>query len=294
MRSRLAIVSLACLVTAHDVSAGGEGSIDDLYGRIAADLGQGRPLVTTVHVALCDNDSQGIVPVKNPKICDGEKPGSNLYWSTSGGLKAVLAKEGWSRVLTEERPDDDLAVRAAWRKRFKPGGRLRQLGVLEPFDVVVVGLAYRGARIREAMMDTLRAVGHDDVHTLVLEDGTQVRHGGASHLVGYIGHNYFLDVVDTTELLDAAQGDSTLEKGVFALSCLGDVTIRPAIQRPNTHVLVLNKGLTYPGAWTVHGIVRAVAAGKDGAGIHRSAAKAFASGKGKPLGAILKAFAYGG
>ncbi len=31
-------------------------ALDPLYDRIAADLKQGKPLVVTVHVALCDNN----------------------------------------------------------------------------------------------------------------------------------------------------------------------------------------------------------------------------------------------
>lgn len=293
MHARAVLIPLALLFMGSPARGEGDKSIDDLYARISADLAGGRPLVLTAHVALCDNDSQGIVPVMNPKICDGERPGSNLYWSTSGGLKAVLKKEGWSKVLTEDDPDDDLAVRAVWKKRFKPKGRLRALGVEDHFDVFIVGLAYRGVKIRQAMMDYLHAVGHDSERTIDLDSGTTITYGGASHLVGYIGHDYFLDVINTKPLLDAADGDSSLHKGVFALSCLGDDLIRPAIQRPNTHILVLNKSLTYPGAWTVSGIVKAIAAGKHGAGIHKSASKAFAEGKGKPLGAIMKAFAYG-
>jgi len=45
--------------------------------RIAADAGSGVPLVAHVIVALCDNESQGIVPVP-ARLGNGQDPGSNL------------------------------------------------------------------------------------------------------------------------------------------------------------------------------------------------------------------------
>ncbi|MFH1435059.1 MAG: hypothetical protein ABIJ56_05015 [Pseudomonadota bacterium] len=270
-------------------------NIDDLYGRIAHDLGEGRPLVLTAHVALCDNDFQGIVKVKNPKICNGEKPGSNLYWGSGGGLKGYLAKEGWKNVLYEETPNENLAVKAIWKRTFKPGKNLEEKGVSAKFDVFIVGLGYRGVKIRRATIDFLKAVHGDGETTQKLGDDLTLSYGGASHLVGYIGHNYFLDITaaDAKKIVKQAAGESKLHKGVFALSCLGDALIKPAITSPNAHILMLNKQLTYPGAWTVGGILKAIAAGKNASGIHHTASKAFAEGKKKNLGAILNAFSYG-
>ena len=58
-------------------------------------------------------------------------------------------------------------------------------------------------------------------------------------------------------------------------------------------VLVLNRGLTYPGAWTVGGLVAGLAAGGSGRDIHRLAAHAFADARGKSRGAIRRALSYG-
>ena len=40
------------------------------------------------------------------------------------------------------------------------------------------------------------------------------------HVVGYIGHDYFLDDDDERVFREARGGYSRLEKGAFALSCL--------------------------------------------------------------------------
>lgn len=42
-----------------------------------------------VFIALCDNKSQGIIPV-SPKIGDGDDPDSNLYWGCDEGFGSVF------------------------------------------------------------------------------------------------------------------------------------------------------------------------------------------------------------
>ncbi|HMI90680.1 MAG TPA: hypothetical protein VK509_04920, partial [Polyangiales bacterium] len=115
----------------------------------------------------------------------------------------------------------------------------------------------------------------------------------APHVVGYIGHDYFLDAYDPFELERARAGNSRVAQAVFALSCLGQRYIRPVIERPNAHILVLNRGLTYPGAWTVGGLLAGLARGDSHVAIHRLAAQAFADGMKKPYGTMLRAFAAG-
>ena len=53
-----------------------------------------------VFVALCDNESQGIVPV-GEKIGNGDDPESNLYWGCSdgfGGFFKLFRFRGRNRV----------------------------------------------------------------------------------------------------------------------------------------------------------------------------------------------------
>jgi hypothetical protein len=160
--------------------------VGQLYDRIAADILAGRPLVATLYVALCDNDSQGIVPVKNRHRCRGDDPDRNLYWATAGGLAATLKRAKWQRVSIAYFAEGDLAVKAVWRKTFEPGGALRVRNVRAPFDVFIVGRGYRGDRIRQAMMDYLEAVNRDgEIEEEV--GGLRLKAGGASHVVGYIG-----------------------------------------------------------------------------------------------------------
>lgn len=266
--------------------------IGQLYDRIAADVLAGRPLVATLYVALCDNDSQGIVPVKNRRVCRGDDPDRNLYWAAAGGLAATLKQAKWQRVSLTYFAEGDLAVKAVWRKTFSPGGALRVRGVREPFHIFIIGRGYRGDHIRQAMMDYLDAVNRDGKMDEEV-GGWRLKAGGASHVVGYIGHDYFYDVDDPAPLLATRNGDSVLPKGTFALSCTGHVFIRRAIQRPNAHIFILNRTLGFPGAWTAEAVLAALADGKSMKEIHHCAAAAFAAGQGVPLGTALGAFVYG-
>jgi hypothetical protein len=295
-RLSLVIIGAACLCAAHFIAPSAlaeEKTIESLYRRIAADIQAGKPMVVTVYVALCDNDSQGIVPVKNKKICKGNDPDNNLYWASSGGLFGHTRSRHWKRLSVDENRTPDIAVRAVWTKRLVASGLLREMGVKGGFDVILVGLAYRGERIRQTMVDYLKAVNRDDVDALTLPDGRVIDAYGKSHIIGWIGHDYFMDEPDVPSLIAETRGDSSLDKGVFGLSCMSDLYFRPAIERTNVHILALNRQFTFPSAFTVLGIIGALAEGKDHPGIHRAAVKAFAEGQKRPAGELMRVFSYG-
>jgi hypothetical protein len=269
-----------------------EKHLGEFYDRLAGDLKAGKPMVVTAYVALCDNDSQGIIPTRNRSICMGDYPEKNLYWASSGGLKGHLTNQGWKRVLYQKSQTDKIAVTGVWTRRLPVTGALRERGITGSVPVYIVGLGYRGTRIHDAMVDYLHAVNRDNVSHLTLKGGDVVAYGGQSHVVGYIGHDYFMDVHDES-LLAEARGNSAIHKAVFGLACVSDKYFRPAVQRRNTHIVALNTQLTYPSAFTVLGLVRALAEGKDLPGIHKVAARTFAKGQGRTIGAMLKALSYG-
>ncbi len=287
------MVSLFILMCCAKRSFSEEKSIESMYRRIAADVQVGKPLVATVYVALCDNDSQGIVPVKNKKICRGDDADNNLYWASSGGLFGHARTKGWKRLSVEDNPTPDIAVRAIWTKKLFASGMLRKMGVKGSIEVILVGLAYRGERIRQTMVDYLKAVNRDEAEQLTLKDGRVIDAYGKSHIIGWVGHDYFMDEPDVPQLILETRGESVLDKGVFGLACISDEYFRPAIERENVHILALNRQLTFPSAFTILGILGAVAAGKDHLGIHREAVKAFSEGQKRPAGEMMRVFSYG-
>ncbi|HLG03689.1 MAG TPA: hypothetical protein VI731_08850, partial [Bacteroidia bacterium] len=57
-----------------------------------------------VFVALCDNDSQGIVPVPK-KIGNGNDPGNNLYWGCGYGVRTFFNNsDDWRLISTVKSP----------------------------------------------------------------------------------------------------------------------------------------------------------------------------------------------
>lgn len=258
-----------------------DAALGPLYERIEQDVQQGRPLRVRVYVALCDNASQGIVPVKNPAICDGDVPERNIYWGTRGGLSGFMGTAGFRLIESTQLETGPIAVRAVWRKRMFASALLHGDGP-RSIDVELEGLAYRGREIRSAMLDFVRAVHSDDAAP-----------AGTPHIVAYVGHNYFLDTSDVRDFRDAARGAGAIAKGVVALSCLGDRSIRPYITRERADILVINTNLAYPGAWSLGGAIEALARRASARGVRDSAARAFALGMNKPFGAMRAAFAYG-
>ena len=274
-------VGASLLAPAVSPAEAQDKSLEELYGRIAADLRAGRPLRVRVYVALCDNASQGIVPVKNPSICDGDDPDRNLYWGGGGGLRGYLEKQRWRQLATQRSESDPVLIRSRWGKRYRASGRLRERLVGDVVDVEIEALAYRGREIEQAMRDYLADA-----------------HGGAdapapSHLLGYIGHNVLLDTRESLLPRSARRADHRSPRGVFALSCYGEPTIRPAVASRGASVLLLNRSLTFPGAWTIGGILEAIVDGRDARGIYRAATRHFARGKGRPTKAFWGVFSYG-
>jgi len=144
------------------------------------------------------------------------------------------------------------------------------------------------------MRDYLRMVNRDDGANETVS-GFDLQVGGRSHVVGYIGHDYFYDVDrDEGQSLRAEnRGESSLPKGTFALACTSNVLVRPAITRSNVHILLLNRSLGFPGAWSALGLFEGLAAGKNARDLYRGAAKAFAAGQHIPEATALGSFAFG-
>ena len=247
--------------------------LDTLYDRIAVSTREGQPLEVEVFIALCDNDSQGIVPVKNPRICQGDDAKRNLYWGISGGLGKLLQQSRFKKTLHKDKPKRGILFDEVWQARYAAGGTLRHKSDKKWIKVKLIAHVYRGVAIEQAMRDYLSAHAAQN----------------AAHVVGYIGHNYLLDKALTKKKSES----QPVARGTFALSCLGEGVIRPYIERAHTQILALNRSLTYPGAWTLLGLIEGLTAGRDAKGVHFQATKRFAEGRKKKHSVMLRAFSYG-
>ncbi len=57
-----------------------------------------------VFIALCDNKTQGIVPV-GAKIGDGDVPDENLYWGCDDGFGSLFQSTASNRVILRTESD---------------------------------------------------------------------------------------------------------------------------------------------------------------------------------------------
>ena len=297
LAARVAAVSAVAAVTAFagaahaQPAATAEAWLSGLYDEVAADLVAGRPLVVEVHVPLCDND---VLRCGGGRLGDGDDPGGNLYWATSGGFRGWFGRRGsgWKQVHEAANPEPDVLELRVWRRWVAPAGALRARGVRRRFPVFVVAHAWRGESIRAAMTayahDLFGGRGRrDDVRRIDLADGTVLEAGGAARLVAFVGHNGWMGEADF-HWPEATAGAP--RRGTIAVACLTEDYLVPAVPAAERVPLLLTRSLLFAGAHAFEGAVSAFARGADMADIREAAARSYATGEGKPLARVRAAF----
>jgi hypothetical protein len=250
------------------------------------------PLVATVHVALCDNT---IINCGTRTLGNGDRPARNLYWGGAAGLEAFfrLGKDGWRRAYRDSGDGKLVLERVVYRRRVEPAARWRRLGVNKSFEMLLVGLAYRGRRIDEAMkrfVSDVRSGGEARLTMTVGHTNRVVAYGGASHLVGYAGHNHLMDVTRFAW----PRRTRTNAVGYFALACLSAPYLEAKLSGEHSRALLLTKVLMYPGAFTIAGLLRGVGKALPLEEVFRHGADAYAHYQKKPKTLIRRIFTYGG
>ncbi|HEX7830536.1 MAG TPA: hypothetical protein VF787_12820 [Thermoanaerobaculia bacterium] len=196
----------------------------------------GAPLRVHVTVALCDNATQGIVPVP-AAIGDGNDPRTNLYWGAMYGVKSWLKRDGWS-VQKVKTTHEAVLERIVAKKKIN--GR----------DVEIVADAWRGSRIREAI-------------TAFLE---QASFGGAD-VIAYIGHDGLMEFDVSPRI-----GNAATKPRAIVLACASLQYFGKHLQRAGSQPLLLTTNLMAPEAYT---LTAAIDAHVRGADVREAAARAY-------------------
>jgi hypothetical protein len=284
---RLAFALLLLLPAA--AAAQSHDGLDPLYRRIAADLRQGKLLVATVHVALCDNRV-----IWCGRLGDGDRPERNLYWGGAAGFTAWFNRSpGWRRIHRDKGDGKQVLERVVYRMQVRrPDARWRRLGVTKPFEVLLVGLAHRGVKIDVATRRFIHEVADGRGATLRLADGRTIGYGGKGHLVGYAGHNYLMEA----ELLGEMTWPRVTRReplGYFALACLTARYYKTHLsRRGGARALLLTRSLMYPGAFTIDGLVRGVVAGEAQHQVYLRGVERYATVQKRPQRVIRAAFTH--
>jgi len=210
-----------------------------------------------VFVALCDNDSQGIVPVPK-QLGNGDDPRNNLYWGALYGVKTFLRKDPrWTLIDTRTKPARDILERCIFRHNRR--------------GVYLVADAWRGASIKKAVKAFLAASAGHHPETLKLGH-KNIRIGAAAELVCYVGHNglmdFKLDPVKRTE-------STTAPAGAIALACKSKPYFQPRLTKSRCRSVLLTTGLMAPEAYTLVAAVEGWIAAESGSKIRQRAAKAY-------------------
>ncbi len=189
-----------------------------------------------VHVALCDNDSQGIVPVPK-KIGNGNDPGNNLYWGCGYGVRTFFTNSSdWELLKIWKNPRTHILERAAWRHRRN--------------GTLLVADAWRGARIKDCTVAFVNNIAgrSNDTLTVPFKNGSsQLVQLNNAQLVAYVGHNGLMEFdVDTVA---AAPGNKGRE--AILLCCAARSYFKPQLKAADAYPLLWTTNLMGPEAYTL-------------------------------------------
>ena len=212
--------------------------------------------VAHVIVALCDNVYQGIVPVP-PRLGNGDDPSGNLYWGAAYGVKTFMAKQpGWKPVRTDKNPTSSILERAVFYH--------------DSLGLLLVADAYRGRAIQEATTAFMAyASGKNG-----LELEGNIKAGGFSPLVVYIGHNGLMDypLADFTPV----KGDGKRFPADFAIfACQSRTFFSEIMRESGSYPLIWTRGNMAPEAYSLHALLAAWAKGEKPEAVREAVAGAY-------------------
>jgi hypothetical protein len=198
------------------------------------------PKKVALFVALCDNATQGIVPVP-ARIGDGNKPEANLYWGCSDGFAGCFRSNKSWKLVKKETPED--------KRIFE-----RLIYLNGSANVEIAAEAWRGSEIKAcltAFESALVSGNHD--------------------LCVYIGHNALMDG-------DVAQnsGKATKDVDAMVLCCMSGNYFKERLTKLGSRPVLLTDQLMYPGSFILRDSLPLWAAGKSLDEIRSSAASSYA------------------
>lgn len=215
--------------------------------------------VIHVCVALCDNDSQGIVPVPK-KIGNGNDPELNLYWGCGYGVRTFFSQAAeWQKIATIKNPVTHVLERCVFKHRTS--------------DVILVADAYKGARIRQCTEKFLENASGNCNDTLSVKIGQQIKSIdlGKASLVCYVGHDGLMDF----SIPDPPKNKGGVKKDIIILACISSTYYSEAIKAAGANPLLWTTGLMAPEAYTLKAAIDGWILNESGTAIEKRAAEAY-------------------
>jgi hypothetical protein len=214
--------------------------------------------IRTIHVivALCDNESQGIVPV--PKaLGNGDDPNNNLYWGALYGTKSFIKKSrDWKLLETKKKVNKRILERIIFRHTSA--------------NVYLVADAYRGKSIKNAVECFFNAAIGNNTE-IVEYDNIKIPIGGNANMVVYIGHNGLMDFeVDPIKKKREHRANDAI-----VLACKSKPYFAPFLSKIGSRSVLLTTGFMAPEAYTLEAAIAGWIVGENGQKIKERAAQAY-------------------
>ncbi len=281
---------VASLVIALASPASAAPSTEDawlasLTDRVIGDIAKGKPLVTEVHVPLCDNT---IIRCGNAKLGDGDSLDGNLLWTTTPGFGMWFTRRGsgWTRVARRrDTGDTDVLAIDVYRRTVRTPQAWRKRGAPATFELDLVIRAWRGKAIDTALAQYAKDVSGGPSRDIVLDDKTTLQAGGAAQLVAWVGHNRLMD-------LDSYQWPKpgTQVTGTIAIACHTAAYMEAEVAGATRVPLLMTRDLLFANAAPLEATVMAFATGQGYAAIRMDASTAYAAIRERPVEKIVGAF----
>lgn len=210
-----------------------------------------------IFVALCDNESQGIVPVPQ-HLGNGDDPGNNLYWGAMYGVKTFLKNSPDWEFVIQKTPVNERILERIILKHKSTGTYL-------------VADACRGSTIRSTIDTFLHSAAGHYPRYLVL-GGLEVGIYGNSALVAYIGHNGLMDFHITPPQRTSAPPPAP---AVIVLACKSESYFKAVLMQYRCSPQLLTTGFMAPEAYTLEAALEAWLLQEGPGGMKEAAAQAY-------------------
>ena len=231
--------------------------------------------VIHVVVALCDNASQGIVPVPE-RLGNGEDLKNNLYWGAAFGVKAFFSNKHsqWQPLSNSQNLNPAILERAVFKHKNR--------------NVYLIADAYRGKEIKQCLVDFF-AYAAGRKRESIIEQDTATGVGGSADLLAYVGHDGLMDF--NLESFSNKQDDK--RRDAVMLCCISKRYFAAPLRASGANPLLWTTGLMAPESYILEAAIDGWLAGESGEQIRTRAAVAYHQYQGCGLGAARNLFATG-
>ncbi len=213
-----------------------------------------------VYVALCDNESQGIVPVP-AKIGNGNDPDQNLYWGCGYGFRTFFKKSAeWILVKTEKNPEGDVMEKLFFKHKTK--------------KIILIAEAWRGKEIQKCISTFLKCAAGNlkSSESITLPEETVLTDASKPDLVSFIGHNGLMDFSVPMEKTNKTTKDSI---PVLIYCCAAKNYFAEHLKSAGAYPLIWTTGLMCPEAYSLKASLDGWVQGETGQSVRIRTATAY-------------------